>query len=239
MRQRLLVGCLLLIIFTLQIVDAACPITHAAFTEMLWEYHDQYNEEDKMAFMIGTLFPDIRYLAECDRSVTHFDHVTLEDVLLEKNPFLAGMLFHSYVDKEREVYLVSKGIYDYISPLNSPRPTTLIKLVEDEFIFDLVDLVYCKRCVKVILDEETKFGIELDKIEEWHYLLNNYFTYKPSVILNYLSWKKIGIMGIKGSQMGQMYSNHQVLLKDPAMNDYVEGLLSHFENLLQNKQKDS
>ena len=88
-------------------LHAAGPITHAFLAELFFKQFPKYDSEEQKAFRLGTLFPDVRYLGTIPREETHFPEMTLEEVLEETNPFLAGMKFHSYVRKER-VETVSK-----------------------------------------------------------------------------------------------------------------------------------
>lgn len=221
--------------FTAVSTFGACPITHVALAEKLFKIRPGYSEDDKKAFIIGTVFPNIRYLADCDRSLTHLENVSLDDVLNASSPFLAGFLFHSYVDKQRELFVVSKGIYEYIASLCSCRPSMLIKLVEDELIFDSIDSNFCKKCLKTVLKEEKDFGIDEEVVENWHYLLTNYFSYKPGTILQYLSWRKLSFMGIPADKTGEMLSHQKQLIKDPFMHDYVDEMLEYFDSLIKTK----
>ncbi len=43
-------------------------------------------------FLIGTLFPDIRYPAQIARELTHKSHVTWQEIINEKDPFMQGIV---------------------------------------------------------------------------------------------------------------------------------------------------
>ncbi len=88
----------------------AAPIAHIflAVQMLLGPLQGLFNEQE---FILGTSFPDIRYLKVVQRADTHFTHVTLQDVLQEKSSFKAGMIFHSFVDEQREAYVVKNHFY--------------------------------------------------------------------------------------------------------------------------------
>src|SRR5438552_12343909 len=88
----------------------AAPIAHIflALEMLTGPFSGLFNERE---FIIGTSFPDIRYLNVIDREKTHLSHVTLEEILQEPDSFKAGMLFHSFVDEQREKYIVAHGFY--------------------------------------------------------------------------------------------------------------------------------
>ena len=59
-------------------------------------------DKDRAAFMLGTTFPDIRYLGVIERGKTHNNHATWQNVQTESSSFKAGMDFHALVDRGRE-----------------------------------------------------------------------------------------------------------------------------------------
>jgi hypothetical protein len=83
----------------------AAPIAHIflAVQILVGPFKVMSHEKE---FIIGTSFPDIRYLKVIERAETHFENVTLNDIKKETNSFKAGMLFHSFVDQKREEYMV-------------------------------------------------------------------------------------------------------------------------------------
>lgn len=68
-------------------------------------------EEGTEAFLVGTLFPDIRYITHFPREKTHFNVNSLKEVGETSSPFDAGMKFHAWVDRVREEFVISSGIY--------------------------------------------------------------------------------------------------------------------------------
>ena len=84
-------------------LQAAAPVFHVLCAEWyLSRCKITYTRKQKEAFLRGTLFPDIRYIAAFPRSVTHRKNITLNTIISTENPFTAGLLFHTYVDEQRE-----------------------------------------------------------------------------------------------------------------------------------------
>jgi thioester reductase-like protein len=125
--------------------------------------------------------PDIRYLKIIDRKDTHFEKITLQDVLDEKNSFTAGLKYHSLVDEVRERYMIEKNIYAHIS--SSKYITHALKTYEDEILYsNVTDWNEIIPYFDQIFPEETALTNQIDQIKKWHLLLQNYFRELPSDI---------------------------------------------------------
>lgn len=77
-----------------------------------------FNEKE---FIIGTSFPDIHYLKVIERSETHAAHISLKIIMQEKDSFKAGMLFHSFVDKQRKHYMTMHKLYEKLPCFKLPH----------------------------------------------------------------------------------------------------------------------
>jgi hypothetical protein len=140
-----------------------------------------FNNFDRKDFLVGTVFPDIRYLKIIDRKDTHFEKITLQDVLDEKNSFTAGLKYHSLVDEVRERYMIEKNIYAHIS--SSKYITHALKTYEDEILYsNVTDWNEIIPYFDQIFPEETALTNQIDQIKKWHRLLQNYFRELPSDI---------------------------------------------------------
>lgn len=155
----------------------AAHITHVALVERVFDkYFYKFNRRD---FVIGALFPDIRYLGHVKREITHFEKVNFDQIKVEKNSFLAGMLYHSYVDKIREEWMVGNGLYDFIP--YEHRWMQAMKLFEDRFFYDdIKNWEIIEQYFKNVLPDELTFTMTKDTIEHWHNLLVQYFQNPPS-----------------------------------------------------------
>ena len=138
-----------------------------------------FDRFDREAFIVGTVFPDIRYLKVIERDKTHFKGLSFQDILDEQDSFTAGLKYHSLVDDVREKYMVEKGIYALIPP--SKFITQALKIYEDEVLYSNVsDWNQVVAYLDAVLPEETKMVEHVNKIKAWHFLMKEYFKYAPT-----------------------------------------------------------
>ena len=69
--------------------------------------------KDAQEFLLGTSFPDIRYLGVIDRKKTHDPKPSWQKVMQEKSSFKAGMEFHALADKIHDKYMSSHEYMSY------------------------------------------------------------------------------------------------------------------------------
>lgn len=213
------------------ICSAACPVTHVVMTKKLWEHFPHFDNKQKAEFIQGTLLPDIRYMVNIPRCGTHFENVTLDDVFNAPSAFQSGILFHSYVDQQREIFVINSGLYDYIAKYDAPRPATQIKLAEDEFLYSKGDWKAVRASMKKIHPEELKFGIPEVELQKWHVLMDYCFAYSPSTILWYLSVQGYAVMDVDVEEMEVTYELHKQLAQDPVIESHTNNLVEHFDSL--------
>lgn len=208
---------------------AAGPVCHAHLSERFLEHFPKYNQEERKAFLIGSLFPDIRYLSKINRDDTHFDPVSLQDVLEEPSAFMAGLKFHSYVDITREEYVVREKIYDQFADASIRNFCTFLKIVEDEVIFDRrTDWDDCVDMLTSIDPEELQWNINEATIRKWHDVLTLFFTVPSSTVITLLkaSSQEAGFVKEDLSCWSKYITLAAQNLK---MQCYVSNLLDHFE----------
>lgn len=85
----------------------ASQISHIAYGQKFLDRYLKNQEIDRKKFFVGTLFPDIRYLASLSRETNHVDNVDQTAIMHEKNDFQKGLLVHNFVDVEREKIIES------------------------------------------------------------------------------------------------------------------------------------
>lgn len=149
----------------------AAPIAHIFLAVQLLAgpCKGLFNEKE---FIVGTSFPDIRYLKVVERTETHFTNVTLQDILKEKDSFKAGMMFHSFVDEQREAYVVKNHLYDKIPAFRFTSQS--LKFAEDELLKPRFHSIQYSGYFDDILDAEKAYGIDEQHIRVWHTLLQGY-----------------------------------------------------------------
>ena len=106
----------------------AGPISHVVYAKLALQSF--LDVADKKRFIIGTLFPDIRYLGHINRHATHATDVKLADVRAESDSFKAGMLFHALVDETRHAFVTNHHAYSILS--KSRFTTIALKMCEDK-----------------------------------------------------------------------------------------------------------
>lgn len=155
----------------------ANQITHIILAERMSD--KLFNKFDRKSFLIGTVFPDIRYLKVIDRDKTHFKELTFEDILNESNSFTAGLKYHSLVDEVREKYMVDNNVYSLIP--ESKFVVEALKTYEDEILYSkITDWNQVKTYLDDVLQDETQLVSHVDKIKMWQSLMQEYFKDIPS-----------------------------------------------------------
>lgn len=98
---------------------------------------------------------------------------------MKASSFIAGLKFHSVIDKVREQYIVSSGIYD-LCP-DSKYKTQWLKILEDRILYTFVgDWGEFSKYLNEILSEEKTLGVNEVDLKRWHSALQRYFSNKPS-----------------------------------------------------------
>ena len=161
----------------------ASIITHIVFAIKIFFLLP--NTIDIKEFIVGTSFPDIRYLAHLDRKLTHIEPVSWHDIINEKSSFKAGMLFHNFLDIIRMLYFEPcfydryfqshTAIYRNLFPM-------VMKIAEDVVLYDKINnwseiMTYFETTYpseKLLCCEETI-------INKWHNLIINYCMEKSVI----------------------------------------------------------
>jgi hypothetical protein len=227
---------LLLIFCTFSSLYSAMPIFHVYIAEKWMEAFEDYDEEEKRAFILGTLFPDIRYLQGVSREETHDCNVTLENLMQTTDPFLKGKKLHSFVDETRSNLLFASG---FIDNLNVPdqHKMTFIKILEDEILCSEKDWNYISEFLLKTDEKELPIKIPKEAIRKWHFILSKYFSSKPSVLLSQLSKANQGYLHIPADLVKIWSEILQILSQEEKVKEYVSIILEQFHIILQNGKK--
>lgn len=156
----------------------AGPVTHIVLALQALALMPDKNPQE---FIIGTSFPDIRYLGVISREQTHFNNspISFDEVKREQDSFKAGMMFHVLVDQVREQEVIKQGLYGMI-----PRSTyagSVLKLNEDILLHKyLQDLPLICSYFDTVLDQERAFGVDQQYLRAWHRMIQQ-FLRNPSL----------------------------------------------------------
>ena len=154
----------------------ASQIAHVVYGRKIFSRHPGL---DWPEFLIGTLFPDIRYIAKIDRSTLH-EVNTSEEKLPKDDSFKAGIYAHWLVDEKREKFISEKGVYNLLP--KEQYTAASLKLVEDELLYDSIkDWGEIISALDIYPKEEEGFGIGRETLENWHGLLKKYFSQRPNL----------------------------------------------------------
>lgn len=154
----------------------AAPITHIVVANKLLDTVLKIHR--KKDFIMGTVFPDIRYLKVIEREKTHPKNLPNIDSL-PRGSFLAGVYFHSLVDHAREDFMVKNSVYSLC--LGAEYATTSLKWVEDEILYQKIkDPKKIVRYFDTILSQEIAFGVKKEVIRKWHIILQPYLSHTPN-----------------------------------------------------------
>lgn len=167
---------------------------------------------DKDQFLLGCVFPDIRYIdAGIERKDTHllFEKVDLDFSNL--NSFEAGWKFHLYCDMRREDILNGFGFYSSDEAKESLYIFSA-KFLEDELVHDSYNnwekIINLFRNPPII---GTGINVSRETFTLWYAILAKYFEEKPNNKSMRIFLSKL--LKINGDA-GQVIEQIEILRKD-------------------------
>jgi len=149
----------------------AAPITHIVLAKKLHKTH--FSDKNLNQFIVGTLFPDIRYLGVIQRQKTHYEEMSLDDIAAETDAFTAGAKFHSLVDLKRAHFVATQGVYAMCP--DSKYAAQIVKAAEDLLLYKkIADWNAIGSMFDTIYDQELSYNILSEDLQIWHHLLKIY-----------------------------------------------------------------
>ena len=163
-------------------LSASSSITHAYLAKVWIEQFEQ-------KFLLGSLFPDIRYIADIPREKTHERGITIDDIKNAETSFLAGCKLHSFIDGNRWRFVQDSGIYSWLEKkcqkdplLSLAFPThkyILLCMLEDEVIKTEFQAEFPYKELTThfdeVYEEELIEGVTVEHVQDWHNFLKAYF----------------------------------------------------------------
>lgn len=153
----------------------ASEITHVVYGKKIFNRLDNLLWPE---YVVGTLFPDIRYKAKIDRELLHFKN-TLEEKIPSNGSFKAGIYVHSLIDEKRDKFLKEREVYKLLP--KSILSATALKAIEDKLVFSRFS--NWDEVISILekpLDDEYEFGVSKGVVRGWHKFLQKYFSEGPS-----------------------------------------------------------
>ncbi len=221
---------------------AAGPITHAVLADKWMAAHEQYDEEQRRDFIIGTLFPDIRYLGVISRNKTHEKGVTVSRLLEKQSAFTKGKRLHAFVDIAREKLVVKWKIYQKIKHIPGQSHKALfLKLLEDEILFAKPEFQEERQKIQKYLSyihpEERDFDIAESALRKWHSRQSMAFSSSPSDYLSTMSFIRKSLGGVSPKILGEWSKAIEKLAQDEGMQKYVDDLVKEIDKQYKKKSK--
>jgi hypothetical protein len=227
--------CLSVILLSISSVFSAGPVFHLWTGEKFCDALSIPKGQERAAILVGTEFPDIRYMAHFPRNLTHPVVLDVRDILTGKTPFEIGMRIHSWLDYTRE-NRISKEVYDALAPYSEDQGQRvhLLKMVEEEILADIYDGRPCSAYFDSIHSEELAYADE-QMIWNWH----SYIQWSLALRLSWALWAQ----SYRGDAFGltaQTLYNWSYLLpklkEQPIFKNHLYQLLEHIESELQKIQ---
>ena len=202
----------------------AAPITHIILAEKV--FNQQFPNLSKDKFLVGTSFPDIRYLRVIKREQTHSKN-TLSEIKLAES-FEAGRQFHCLVDTVRENYIQKNDVYSIIP--ESKLIMQSLKLFEDELFYErLNNWNEIVNYFDEVVDKELKYPIEKDSIFKWHKLLQYYFSQKPTPETRKVLFEAIYF---NDENIKEVEDNLSIMKNNPKVSEVLESFYTDFDRLI-------
>jgi len=212
---------------------AAGPMMHVALGQYwLDTIEPGYDESRRKLFLLGTVFPDIRYLGVIKRHQTHYQNVSLSDIKNEKSAFMQGMLFHSFVDEYRKNWIQQHRSYQRIQEIPSRYRDTFLKLVEDQILDEHYNWNEFKQALLSIPQEEKNFKISDAALTQWHTGLTLYFATSPSTILYQISMFEQAILMLDAPTVKLWSQWVPKYAENTELRNYVVDLMKSFQGVI-------
>ncbi len=172
----------------------AAEITHVMVAERC--YPRYFAAKNKHKFFLGNNFPDIRYLANLDRFLTHLRKVDLKEARAQPD-FQAGVYFHSLIDlvrvnyfKENQEFLfkeikLSLGV-DLPLIFHSNKKIKIVnsclKYLEDELVYNWIENRpdYIRYFREAWDSNDEWLNINKDVVTQWYQILLEHLSVPPS-----------------------------------------------------------
>ncbi|NQY44047.1 MAG: lytic murein transglycosylase, partial [Legionellales bacterium] len=211
---------------------AAGPLSHIVFADLYLKtvypkkYLQDSQAQNKKMYLIGALFPDIRYLGTLRREETHFWDNDYQNMSLAKG-FVAGMRNHSFIDMFRERFAVVYGIYNYLDDIKPSDQATFLKLVEDEILFKKYKNYKINDLTLLTSINNSK--VSEQEIQRWYNILNKYFTVGPLRFIQELAKNKLDYFGISTEKLSGWSEKISKYVNDKRFLKYCDKLFAAFE----------
>ncbi|MCH9630686.1 MAG: hypothetical protein S4CHLAM37_06900 [Chlamydiia bacterium] len=207
-------------------LESAAPLTHLYIGDLFLKY---YNVEDRKAFLLGNIYPDIRYMSNVSRANTHRTDVSLDEIIKEEDSFKKGCLLHCYVDVLREELVEILHIYDMLEPVDRGYKSQLLKFIEDEYLSSRCQTAEYVQINTAPIKQEYQHNLQLIDLQKWHLFISGYLTIKPSMQMYLLSMITKEMFGIPSHILYEWSYEIPKLANDPYLEKYTKYMINQIE----------
>lgn len=214
----------------------ATPVGNVYFAEQwLEKYGADYGEKEKEAFILGALFPDIRFLPTYLNNSTFpgapDKGVDKDSILSAKTPFESGRMLHYYLQDIRDECRA-----EYSSALLSEVPEEggglFLELLEDQILGDAVNKAYYEANIQAVIDDEKALGGTEYTLSMWHKVLRQYFGMAPVNIVKKLRQFNLGLFGVSRQTIAVWSDKMPTLAQTEEAQQYVNSMRLTFYDRL-------
>jgi hypothetical protein len=207
-------------------VHAAAPATHVVFAELWMSANPIDDPVQRREFIIGTLFPDIRYLGTVKREETHETGVTANLIRKSETSFIAGMRLHVFVDLKREKYLEKYGTHSKLKKISKKHRVLFLKMLEDEILWNDCEWNEIIEMLEEIYPEQLNW-VDQATAEKWHQEMIRYFHQRPSLFLQQLADNNQGFLKVDAKTIKIWAEVFPQYVQDPYFIEYTENLKNY------------
>ena len=221
--------CLLFLVASTSLFSAG-PVLHLWVAERFCEINGITDKDTLKEIIVGTEFPDIRYITHGPRELTHPMISDLKEVYQSATPFVTGMKLHAWLDITRENF-ISQEVYAAIAAHSEGFSETLLKFTEEEMLADFYDGRQWSSHFDKALPEELAFAPE-ETVVKWHGFVQWSMAARPSWLLWAQSYRGPAF-GISASTLYNWSYLIPKLKGEQIFQDHLHTLMAHIETELQ------
>jgi hypothetical protein len=211
----------------------AGPVTHIYLAERFLQASGfTYDSNQKQALILGTLFPDVRYVdPSVSRESTHEQGITLQNLRECNDPFSVGKKLHAFVDETRERFAVATGVYDALTDIPQNVKATFLKLIEDQVIYSRINVSEVLIFLGKFDEGEKTSGIREESLAMWHTFLSMYLNGGPLTTISLLAAFQKGYANISPQTLEMWSVILPNFLQDQKIKDYIEAMIAEFDRI--------
>lgn len=213
----------------------ATPVTYVYFAEKWMDHHhSEYSSEEKSAFVLGVVFPDIRYLNIRMPKEPDPMSISYDQVVSAETPFEKGRLFHYYFSRIRNEIIASYDVYNELSSVPTEQRDLLLMLLEDHTYYEEIDKEKVKRHFSKVIEAEEYTGVPHHTLRTWHRIVCQYYGMSPFSIVYRLRQFGFGMFGATKETVAEWSREFPALLESDTFQTYIATLEERFTHSLIN-----